>query len=132
MLQFSPNLVAGGTILPYRVVKMDTTAFQGVASTAAADFVVGVTDGSTRRFDSANHAEVVNGVGDPISLQPSNCVQLTASASITAGQGLIPTTAGKVVAVSGSGNVAHFVALEGAGADGQIFWAYRLPSTKAV
>ena len=128
MLQFSPNLVAGGTILPYRVVKMDTTAFQGVASTAAGDFVVGVTDGSTRRFDSANHAET----GDPISLQPSNCVQLTASAGITAGQGVIPTTAGKVVAVSGSGNVAHFVALEGAGADGQIFWAYRLPSTKAV
>ena len=128
MLQFSPNLIAGSAILPYRVVKMDTTAFQGVASTAAGDFVVGVSDGSTRRFDSANHAET----GDPISLQPSNCVQLTASASITAGQGVIPTTAGKVVAVSGSGNVAHFVALEGAGADGQIFWAYRLPSTKAV
>lgn len=128
MLQFSPNLIAGSAILPYRVVKMDTTAFQGVASTAAGDFVVGVTDGSTRRFDSANHADT----GDPISLQPSNCVQLTASASITAGQGLIPTTAGKVVAVSGSGNVAHFVALEGAGADGQIFWAYRLPATKAV
>jgi hypothetical protein len=128
MLQFSPNLIAGSAILPYRVVKMDTTAFQGVASTAAGDFVVGVSDGSTRRFDSANHADT----GDPISLQPSNCVQLTASAAITAGQGVIPTTAGKVVAVSGSGNVAHFVALEGAGADGQIFWAYRLPSTKAV
>ena len=128
MLQFSPNLVAGGAILPYRVVKMDTTAFQGVASTAAADFVVGVSDGSTRRFDSANHADT----GDPISLQPSNCVQLTASAAITAGQGVIATTAGKVVAVvAASGNVAQFVALEGAGADGQIFWAYRLPATKA-
>jgi hypothetical protein len=128
MLQFSPNLIAGSAILPYRVVKMDTTAFQGVASTAAADFVVGVTDGSTRRFDSANHADT----GDPISLQPSNCVQLTASAAITAGQGVIATTAGKVVAVvAASGNVAQFVALEGAGADGQIFWAYRLPATKA-
>lgn len=128
MLQFSPNLIAGGTILPYRVVKMDTTAFQGVASTAAGDFVVGVADGSTRRFDSANHADT----GDPISLQPSNCVQLTASAAITAGQGVIATTAGKVVAVvAASGNVAQFVALEGAGADGQIFWAYRLPATKA-
>lgn len=128
MLQFSPNLIAGSAILPYRVVKMDTTAFQGVASTAAADFVVGVSDGSTRRFDSANHADT----GDPISLQPSNCVQLTASAAITAGQGVIATTAGKVVAVvAASGNVAQFVALEGAGADGQIFWAYRLPATKA-
>jgi hypothetical protein len=128
MLQFSPNLIAGSAILPYRVVKMDTTAFQGVPSTAAADFVVGVSDGSTRRFDSTNHADT----GDPISLQPSNCVQLTASASITAGQGVIATTAGKVVAVvAASGNVAQFVALEGAGADGQIFWAYRLPATKA-
>lgn len=125
MLQFSPNLVAGGTILPYRVVKMDTTAFQGVASTAAGDFVVGVTDGSTRRFDSANHAET----GDPISLQPSNCVQLTASTSITAGQGLVPTTAGKVTPVT-STNTALFVALEGASGDNVIFWAYRLPATK--
>jgi hypothetical protein len=125
MLQFSPNLIAGGTILPYRVVKMDTTAFQGVASTAAGDFVVGVADGSTRRFDSANHAET----GDPISLQPSNCVQLTAGTSITAGQGLMPTTAGKVTPVT-STNTALFVALEGAGGDNQIFWAYRLPATK--
>jgi hypothetical protein len=57
-------------------------------------------------------------------------VQVTASTSITAGQGLISTTAGKVTPVT-SGNVANFVALEGAGADGQIFWAYRLPATKA-
>lgn len=126
MMNFSPNLVAGGTINPFRIVKMDTTAFQGVASTAAGDFIVGVADGSTRRFDSANHADT----GDPISLQPSNCVQVTASTSITAGQGLISTTAGKVTPVT-SGNVANFVALEGAGADGQIFWAYRLPATKA-
>lgn len=131
MLQFSPNLVAGGTILPYRIVKMDTTAFQGVASTAAGDYVVGVTDGSTRRFDSANHAEVVNGVGDPISLQPSNCVQISAGGTITAGQALKATTAGQAVATTTSGDVALFVALEGA-ASGQIFWAYRLPATKAI
>jgi len=131
MLQFSPNLVAGGTILPYRIVKMDTTAFQGVASTAAGDYVVGVTDGSTRRFDSANHAEVVNGVGDPISLQPSNCVQISAGGTITAGQALKATTAGQAIATTTSGDVALFVALEGA-ASGQIFWAYRLPATKAI
>lgn len=127
MLQFSPNLVAGGTILPYRIVKMDTTAFQGVASTAAGDYVVGVTDGSTRRFDSANHAET----GDPISLQPSNCVQISAGGTITAGQALKATTAGQAIATTTSGDVALFVALEGA-ASGQIFWAYRLPATKAI
>jgi len=127
MLQFSPNLVAGGTINPYRIVKMDTTAFQGVAATAAGDYVVGVTDGSTRRFDSSAHANS----GDPISLQPSNCVQISAGGTITAGQALKATTAGQAIATTTTADVALFVALEGA-ASGQIFWAYRLPATKAI
>ena len=66
MLQFSPNLIATADINPYAIVKMSTTAFSGSASTAAADYVVGVADGSTRRFDSSVHAAA----GDPISLQP--------------------------------------------------------------
>ena len=127
MLQFSPNLVAGGDISPYRIVKMDTTAFTGVASTAAADYVVGVTDGSTRRFDATAHATS----GDPISLQPSNCVQIEAGGNITAGLGLIASTGGVAITAAGSGNVPLFVALEAA-ASGQIFWAYRLPATKAL
>ena len=127
MLQFSPNLVAGGDINPFRIVKMDTTAFTGVASTAAADYVVGVTDGSTRRFDASVHAAA----GDPISLQPSNCVQIEAGGTITAGLGLIASTGGVAITAAGSGNVPLFVALEAA-ASGQIFWAYRLPATKAL
>ena len=127
MLQFSPNLVAGGTINPYRIVKMDTTAFTGVVATAAADYVVGVTDGSTRRYDATAHATS----GDPISLQPANCVQIEAGGNITAGLGLIPSTAGVAITAAGSGNVPMFVALEAA-ASGQIFWAYRLPATKAL
>lgn len=127
MMNFSPNLVAGGTINPYRIVKMDTTAFQGVVATAAADYVVGVTDGSTRRFDATAHATS----GDPISLQPANCVQIEAGGNITAGLGLIPSTGGVAITAAGSGNVPMFVALEAA-ASGQIFWAYRLPATKAL
>ena len=127
MLQFSPNLVAGGNINPYRIVKMDTTAFTGVASTTAADYVVGVTDGSTKRFDASVHAAS----GDPISLQPSNCVQIEAGGNITAGLGLIASTGGVAITAAGAGNVPLFVALEAA-ASGQIFWAYRLPATKAL
>ena len=127
MMNFSPNLVAGGTINPYRIVKMDTTAFQGVVATASADYVVGVTDGSTRRFDATAHATS----GDPISLQPANCVQIEAGGNITAGLGLIPSTGGVAITAAGSGNVPMFVALEAA-ASGQIFWAYRLPATKAL
>jgi len=127
MLQFSPNLVAGATINPYRIVKMDTTAFTGIASTAAGDYVVGVTDGSTRRFDSSAHAIA----GDQISLQPSNCVQIEAGGNITAGQAVKASTGGVAVATTTTGDVALYVAMEGA-ASGQIFWAYRLPATKAI
>ena len=129
MLQFSPNLIATADINPYAIVKMSTTAFSGSASTAAADYVVGVADGSTRRFDSSVHAAA----GDPISLQPSNCVQLKcgASTAITAGLGLIASTAGVAITAAGTGNVPLFVALEAAAVD-TIFWAYRLPSVKPL
>ena len=129
MLQFSPKLVAGGDINPYAIVKMSTTAFTGLASTAAADYVVGVADGSTKRFDSALHAAS----GDPISLQPSNCVQLkcNGSTAITAGAALKATTAGAAVVTSTSADMPLFVALEAAAVD-TIFWAYRLPATKAL
>jgi hypothetical protein len=135
MLQFSPNLIAGGDINPYAIVKMSTTAFTGVASTAAGDYVVGVADGSTRRFDSALHAQAATSTtpADPISLQPSNCVQLkcNGSTAITAGLALKATTAGAAVGTSTSGDVPLFVALEDASV-GAIFWAYRLPATKAI
>ena len=131
MLQFSPNLIATGNINPYAIVKMSTTAFSGSASTAAADYVVGVADGSTRRFDSAFHAIQY----DQISLQPSNCVQLKCggSTAITAGLGLIAGTAGVAVTAgaAASANVPLFVALEDAAVD-TIFWAYRLPSVKPL
>ena len=131
MLQFSPNLIATADINPYAIVKMSTTAFSGSASTAAADYVVGVADGSTSRFNTTVHAAA----GDPISLQPSNCVQLKcgASVAITAGLGLIAGTAGVAVTAgaAASGNVPLFVALEAAAVD-TIFWAYRLPSVKPL
>lgn len=130
MLQFSPNLVAATDINPFRICKMSTTNFAGAPATAVTDYVVGVTDGSTRRFDATVHA--ASATADPISLQPSNCVQIEAGAAIaTAGVGLIPTTGGKAITVT-SGNMPMFVSLEPAAADGVIFWAYRLPATKTL
>ena len=130
MLQFSPNLVAGADINPFRICKMSTTNFAGAPATAVTDYVVGVTDGSTRRFDATLHA--ASATADPISLQPSNCVQITSGAAITnAGTGLIPTTDGKVITVT-SGNMPMFVSLEPAAGDGTIFWAYRLPATRGI
>jgi len=109
---------------------MSTTNFAGAPATAVTDYVVGVTDGSTRRFDATVHA--ASATSDPISLQPSNCVQIEAGAAIaTAGIGLIPTTGGKAITVTTT-NMALFVSLEPAAADGVIFWAYRLPATKTT
>ena len=130
MLQFSPNLIASTDINPFRICKASTTNFGGAPATAVGDYVVGVTDGSTRRFDATVHA--ASATADPISLQPSNCVQIEAGAAIaTAGVGLIPTTGGKAITVT-SGNMPMFVSLEPAAADGVIFWAYRLPATKTL
>ena len=133
MLQFSPNLIAGADILPFRLCKVfssSTVSFGGAPATAVTDFVVGVTDGSTRRFDATLHA--ASATGDPISLQPSNCVQITSGAAITnAGTGLIPTTDGKVITVT-SGNMPMFVSLEPSSGDNVIIWAYRLPATKTL
>ena len=138
MFNYTPQLVAGGNINPYSVVKMSTTAWTGAASSANADFVVGVSDGSTRRFDSAYHAIA----GDPISLQPSPTVQVVAastvtSTNITAGDGLIVDTTDTNGSVSkavgaGAGTIPMFVALESATASGQVFWAYRLGSVKGT
>ena len=130
MLQFSPNLIASTDINPFRICKASTTNFGGAPATAVTDYVVGVTDGSTRRFDATVHA--ASATADPISLQPSNCVQIEAGAAIaTAGVGLIPTTGGKAITVT-SGNMPLFVSLEAAPNDGVIFWAYRLPATKTL
>jgi len=137
MLQFSPNLVAGADINPFRICKVfssSTVSFGGAPATAVTDYVCGVTDGSTRRFDATAHALAATSttVADPISLQPSNCVQIEAGAAITnAGTGLMPTTGGKAITVTTT-NMALFVSLEPAAADGVIFWAYRLPATKTT
>lgn len=130
MLQFSPNLIASTDINPFRICKASTTNFGGAPATAVGDYVVGVTDGSTRRFDATVHA--ASATSDPISLQPSNCVQIEAGAAIaTAGLGLIPSTGGTAITVT-TGHMPLFVSLEAAPNSGVIFWAYRLPATKTT
>lgn len=67
----TPALIAGGTIRPYRFVVASTSDDNtGLEASNGTTAVVGVSDGSTRRFDSANNAET----GDPISLQGGDVV----------------------------------------------------------
>jgi hypothetical protein len=122
--------VAGGTILPYRAVKVSARN-TGAVTAANTDIIVGVTDGSTRKFDSSNHCET----GDTINLQGGNIVLVTANGgttNISAGDLLITTgTAGIFVkgtaaTTTFAASRAWYVALEPAAADGVIIRAMRL------
>ena len=118
---FTPELVASGTIRPFRIVTL-SGAFTGAESAAATDKkVVGVADGSVRRFDATANAIA----GDPISLQPSMTVQVEAGAAVAAGALLTSNANGQAVTAS-STNIAFYMALEAASAAGEIIRAYRV------
>lgn len=118
---FTPNLIATGNINPFRFVELGTaTPFTGSQANAGTDLVVGVADGSVRRFDASVHAAA----GDPISLQPTNTVQVECGGNVTTGALIASNASGQAVVASGAGTVACYVALEG-GASGEIIRAFR-------
>jgi len=86
-----PNLEAGGTIRPYRFVKINTAADNQCLESDANDTIIGVSAGSTRQFDSANHAED----GDQTTLQMGSILMVEAGASITRGAPLESDADGK-------------------------------------
>ena len=120
-----PNFVAASTILPYSCVKSNTSnPFRAEAATAEADVVIGVTDGSTRAFDSVNQAIA----GDVINLQNGEFLQMRAGGSIAIGDGLRPTTGGAVITATSR---TSFVAAEAAAVN-EIFWAKRVGAIEGL
>ena len=91
MQSTQPNLEADGTIRPYRFVKINTAADNQCLESDANDTIIGVTAGSTRQFDSANHAED----GDQTTLQMGTILMIEAGASITRGAALESDADGK-------------------------------------
>lgn len=129
-----PGLVSTGNISPYRFVKADTSADNSAAqASAVTDKILGVTDQSTRQFDSAYHAIS----GDPITLQGGDVVLIEVGASVTRGALLQPDSNGKaitaVTTATGAGvtNSQPLVALESGGADGVIIRAFWSKNTTA-
>lgn len=128
-LSDTPGLIAGGTIGPYALVYLSASAdATALVATATTRFVVGVTDGSTRQFDSANHAIA----GDPVTLQGGDVVLVKAgTGGVTAGDILTADAAGTVVTAgttataSGALNNHTLIALEtgAAGAIVRAVWA---------
>lgn len=115
----TPSLVAGGTIAPYRFVKVSGRN-TGAAIAAVTDIAVGVADGSTRKFDSTDHAIA----GDPINLQGGNVVLIEAAAAITAGAVVAPSGNGRAQ-VAVSTQFPYGIALEPAAAAGEIIRVYK-------
>jgi len=115
----TPNFTAASTVQPFSCVKVNTTSgFQANPATDEADVVVGITDGSSRLFDSSA-AAISGGV---LSLQNGQFVQLTAGGTITVGDGLRPNSTGTVVTAASR---AQFVACESA-ASGEVFWGKKI------
>lgn len=123
---FTPNLQAGGNISPFRFVKLSTSAdFTGLQAAAESDYPIGVTDGSI--YQSINNSSGYHAVsGTPITLQPSNTVQIEiGSGGVTRGGFLESDADGKGVAAAGAAAVSAYVALEN-GSAGEIIRAFRI------
>jgi hypothetical protein len=119
---FTPNLIASGTIAPFRLVTI-SAAFQGAASNAITDYAVGVADGSVNAYNGTNHA-VSTGT---ITLQPSNTVQVeVGTGGCSAGDFLmcVASSGGTVTTAAGATAKSSYIALE-AGAVGDIIRAFR-------
>lgn len=119
--QDNPNLVAGQTVKPFRVIKVSGVSWNGIHASGATDVVVGVTDGSLKSVASFDHANA----GDPLHLQPGDVVaiELKVGSTVSAGDGCIPDTNG-VIAGAGQGHYRQFIALEG-GSGPDVIWCVR-------
>lgn len=109
----TPSLLSGGNIEPNRFVKPSTTADDyGLQAAASTTPVLGVSDMSTRKFDSAYHAIAE----DPITLQGGDIVYVTAAGVIASGAYVESDANGKAVtATTTSGSRYHgYVALQAA------------------
>ncbi len=122
---FNPELIAGGTIYPFRFVAL-SAAFTGVQSGAASKKIVGATDGSVKSGVPGTTGNTVNAEsGDQVSIQPTNTIQIEAGAAISAAAYITSDANGKAVTAAG-GETAFYLALEAAGASGEIIRAYRV------
>jgi hypothetical protein len=120
----TPALIAGETILPYRFVKPSTSADDtGLVSAGITTPVLGVTDGSTKAFNSANHAET----GDPITLQGGDVVLVEAGGNITRGAMVESDSVGRAITQSSTAGLNYngYVALQSA-ASGTIIRIQRI------
>lgn len=104
------SFIAGAAVSQYRLVKLDSTEGQVVVTSAITDVALGAS------------MEAATAAGQLIPVQQFGKVKLTASGPISLGDQLMPTGSGsgKVVTASGATAKSIGIALQAAGADGDI------------
>jgi hypothetical protein len=125
----TPQLIASGTIAPYRFVAVTATAGvtndnRGFQASADTNPIAGVSDASTLAFDSANHATA----GLPITLQGGAVIQIQVGTAVTHGDLLETDANGKCQAATttaGTRRYHGYVALQNGAAD-EIIQAMRI------
>jgi hypothetical protein len=125
----TPQLIAGGTIAPYRFVKVSkvsgvTNDNRGLQAAEDSTTILGVADASTLQFDSANHATS----GLPISLQGGAVVLVQVGTAVTHGDLLESDGSGKcqtATTTTGTTRYHGYVALQNGAAD-EIIQAMRI------
>lgn len=125
----TPQLIAGGTIAPYRFVKVSKVANvendnRGLQAAEDTTTILGVSDPSTLQFDSGNHATT----GLPITLQGGAVVLIEVGTAVVHGDLLESDANGKcetATTTAGATRYHGYVALQ-SGAAGEIIQAMRI------
>ena len=107
--QFTPARRADDDVLPFRLIMLNDRG-EGRETSAVTSVVIGVSDGSNRRFDDSNHALS----GEPIRLQPGSIVQVEVGEAIVAPGALRPSANGLAMNVDSAGDVVLGLAIEDA------------------
>lgn len=123
---FTPNLIASGDIYPFRFVEIATSAeFTGSQANAASDNILGATDGSIKLASPLISNQVHATTGDPITLQPTNTVQVeVGTGGVLVGSYITSDANGKAV-IATTGQTAYYLSLQ-AGSAADIVRAFRI------
>lgn len=118
-----PDLKASGNISPCRAVAVSGVML-GAQTTAATQNIVGVTDSSTKAFDSVYNATA----GTQINFGSKFWFQWECGAAVTVGTDLTTDSSGRAITATVDGSRIYAVACETGGAAGDFIWCYWAPT----
>ena len=120
-----PSLTAGGTIIPMRAIKLDTTAEYTALAAGAGDKMIGVAPPYQKRAPglTGSDTDIAAESGDQLDYYgPGDVAPVVAGAAISIGANVKASTSGKVVTAT-TGWVGG-IAMTAANADGDVVYVW--------